>query len=399
MESTKSYIDFLGIMKKSAEVAKYLQDLRNASKSSSFLMRNAAWMASCAADGLLVILRRIERELAGDNAEPPTVHGELFPPTPEHRTATIAEMRSIVDSWFNADYQEDDSGTPPPADTPDEEVEEEQSEEEAEPETESEEETKAFEESSLPAQIKYNVYVSGEDGLSDDDVFDSFIDSETDEELLNSVLWAMIHTGELQVQYPAVIYRASSPDLTCDVLAMIEAQPELGTEDGLPEDEIVLIPIGKEDETEGGGEAYNGVPDLTYVVSQWVHANTPTTRLDVLNHFLELGEDDTSIVTALEWLINRGTLEVSEGTEDKTYVHPAGLSPLDALEGDDLREVYEQLTGREPGRKYDKTLRREIAAIQDGPAEVAEDAPIDDDVGPQAVEGEEEPEDDMERLF
>lgn len=210
MKSTKRYVDFLGILKKAAEVARYLQELSASYKPSSCLLKNATAMAVCAADGLVVILRRIERELAGDNSGPTTVEGELFPPTPEDQAVTRAEIRSIVDGWFCKDYPEDDEPVPMLADS----------------------------------------------------------------------------------------------------------------------------------------------------VSLWVHQNTPITRLDVLNTFVRLREDESDIVEAVEYLIDEGKLEVSQQGDWDAHLYPAGRSPLDALEG------------------------------------TAADAPMGDDVEPQKVE--EEIIDDME---
>jgi hypothetical protein len=66
-----------------------------------------------------------------------------------------------------------------------------------------------------------------------------------------AALWALVHTGEVSLVAEhggGEFARADSPDLTLDVMAMLANQPELGTEEGLPQGEIEVIRID-EDET------------------------------------------------------------------------------------------------------------------------------------------------------
>ncbi len=407
MKVTKHYTELLVQMKNAAQIVAWLQSLEGSDETRSLLASNVITMARCSADGLLVLLRRYEKDLAGDNKKPPTVQGDLFPPTPGDRAATLQDLRRVVETWFNAAHHQDDTGrgggdkdTPAAvvrdrlvdlggswpsveeigAWTAEQRIEVEEwaklkasgesfempevlQEWTASDEIDDESSADAPPEANLARSIKISIHEAGYDGLTDADLKFIYVTGDVeDDAVLDRVVWALIHTGEIEVERPGLIYRAETPELVLDIAAMLTAQPGLGTEEGLPEGQIVGIPIVTDDE----------VPDMVDVVSRFVHESGPITRLDVLDHFIKLETDEVEVSAALDYLVKNETLEQSDGR----VARPGMLETtddLDALEGDALRELFVEETNRKPGRKRDETLRKDIREARAAKAESAED--------------------------
>lgn len=363
MKVTKSYQDLLGIMKKVAEVVLFLQDEEKAGGPKTLLLSNLQTMARHAGDGLLVLLRRWEKELAGDNVGTPTIQGSLFPPTPADRLATEADLRAMIETWFTGDVDHDDEGRQTAglaegggAGEPDESM------------------PAAFDLNAFAASLKSRVYEAGEGGIAEDVVVEA-LDSEIaqqgatgppagGEADLYRVLTALINTGDLSretVEEGTVAHLVTTdPALNLDIAAMLAAQPGLG--DGpFPSDQIqvVMLPPAQPTAEEP--------PELVDVVSRFVHEHGPTDRALVTDGVV--GEDATEADTeavgeALDWLTERGRIDQYEDEEGApTYFRRMSeAADFEVLDDADVRAFYGHLTGKKPGRKTRETLIGKILA-------------------------------------
>ena len=430
MKVTKEYQDWLAVMKKAAEVVTFLQTKDQSDDIKSLMFANVVSTSLASADGLLMLMRRGEKELAGDNVKP-TVQGDLFPATPTDRAVVQSDIRDLVETWFRDTTEHDDTGrknggakndqgeddTAPAAVRdvlvaldpnltwpsveeiaawkPADRVEVDQwAKQQAAGEnfelpaviafwitaneapevwdkmrgktTETEEPEPP---SSLAAIVKARIFTAGGDGMNDDDVFASFDDISGICEDLEPVLWALIHTGEVEVQRPELIYRAESPDLVLDVMRMLAEQPDLGTEDGLPEAEIVSYAITTAEEAVGELE---GVPAMVEVVSLFIHRKGRVTKGEILQEFVDLGEDESSIVEAVKWLTEKGRIE-EEGAE---HVVAGGSGEgLDYIEFEELQALYLEEIGSKPGRRTADTMRLAIRVARAAKQDAADEDP------------------------
>lgn len=183
-------------------------------------------------------------------------------------------------------------------------------------------------EPSPAAQVKACIHQQGEDDTSRADLrvfFDDaslasfssdFTQNGDDGAKLDRVLWALVHAKEVRCGRgqaglagpDELFYTATHGELTFDVDRMLAAQPELGTEDGLPEDEIVWIDLAAPEVEPVDIEAQI----LAYVGER----ETPTTMLDIGIRFQDgfagvpaSAIDSDSIPKAIVTLIDRGDLE------------------------------------------------------------------------------------------
>lgn len=447
MKVTKLYTDWLAIMKKAAEVVTFLQTQESSEEPKSLMLSNVTTMARIAGDGLLVLLRRGEKELAGDNVTP-TIQGDLFPATPEDRAVVQADLRDVIETFFAEDVERNDSGRGPKGDDQVDDVDipaaavrdllvalddregnelwppvedigawkaadrlevAEWAKQMAtgelyempsvlamwqasnaatdEPITEPiGDEPESDDAANLAETVKRAIFDSGADGLSDDAVFESFSDEGADDDL-DRVLWALIHTGELQVQRPELIYRTSTPDLVLDVMRMLQDQPALGTEDGLPEAEIVAHRMVTKEEAkqvlEGASVEAEGsleeMPDLALPVSQFIHRKVRVTKGDILEEFAALGEQESEIVKAVDWLEQSGKISADE---DHVVAAAAG-DGLDSIEGDELRKIY---NAECPGGRLRKPDKMREAIRETRATEVGQEPDPGDDAPPAADE-------------
>lgn len=200
----------------------------------------------------------------------------------------------------------------------------------------------------IPAKVKAAIAAHGDAGLTRAEVHSIFQDDGVASELVESYLWAMVHTGELWKSGDEEEERlvATDPDLALDIMEMVSAQPGLGTEEGVGE--IKPIPLG--------------VPDLVDEISIQIFAGDGAT-FDAL---VEKFEDRDAVDRAVSWLIHNGKVECFENDEDGSDVRymPFGQD-LDNLHGDTLRAVYERETGEKAGRKGEARMREEISKARE----------------------------------
>ena len=172
-----------------------------------------------------------------------------------------------------------------------------------------------------------------------------------------AMTWAMVSTGELEYDANDGTLAASNEPPTLDIMAMLAAQPEIGTEEGLASDLIEAISLEPE-----SAEPHL-VPALSIRIFE-AAADGGATRNE-LGELFEQTETEEDFEAALGHLLEEGVVDcvpAGEGWDADRYL-PAGWY-LDSLGDEELRGVYERETGEKAGKKGEKRLREEIEAVR-----------------------------------
>lgn len=331
MTVSKLQIDIAKNLSKGGEVARFLDSAPGKGLGSP-LLRNLWAIAHASTHIAFRCLARMSEELvesAGDGQAP------LFD-TPEDHAMTVAEIEAWIDSFKGlilGDYQHDDTGR-------------------------GDFEGPVEPAGGIAGAVKRAIFQHGDDGIAAaelETIFDG--DEALPDGGVAALVWAMVHVGEVTVVEgdDGDVLVAEAEALSLDIVAMLEAQPALGTEDGIDEDAIVAIPLTAESDEP---------PELVDAISVRVFAGDGATRAELYGHF----GDEPAVDAALEYLCVGRKIEAvlsDAGDESKNAARfvPFGQD-LDALHGDSLRAVYERETGDKAGRKGETRMRDEVVKVR-----------------------------------